>query len=749
MDYDNDGKRVLLVSSEDFDIYNTNDGPLTAETSTYINNVKNNKGVNFKGTLLDFIMEEGGLSRIGSTTSIDILSTQKNKRKAMNHDEFDKKYGYHPGPKTTFIETVIKPYYRPFKSSKTFFNTLIGFVPICSILQNYNFKKNIMNDIIGGITVGVMHVPQGIAYATLAGVPTVYGLYTSLLPPFIYMIFGTSQHNSIGSFAVVALMAGSVVDIYTSDDLSPIKIATTLTFTIGLVQLIMGIFRLQFIATYFSDQVISGYTTAASFYVLISQIKDILGLRKMPRRGGIGGFLLQCSDIFSKNKETHLPTFYISIISMIFLIIGKDIISPIFKKNVTKIPIPFELILMIISTTLSNIFQFREKYNIKVVSDIPIGMPYFEMPCFSLIPSIIPQAIGIAVVIVAVHISLAKMFAKKLYYKVDPGQELYALGFSSIFSSFFNVYPCSCSLGRTVVNVEAGTKTNLSAIPSAVLVGSVVLYLGVIIIVALKGLLRKFNELKILYPLSKIDFCIWIVSFLATILTDVMIGLAISIIFALMTTVFRTQYPSYHILANCEDSYEYRDAQRYSNARFYNGICVYRFDSPLLFTNIDRFKTTIQKTIEEWEDSHHDTLTTEDLVIKISNKTVEKKICNALENPKKITTETSVPLRHFIIDCSGFTFVDYMGVNAIKEVHTELNQLNILTYFAATKASVRELFENSGFYKFVGKENFYPTVYDAVEIARQRQNDATLCILSKLEVDNDFWEGYLNVPSIY
>uniref|UniRef100_A0A0N4ZNC2 STAS domain-containing protein n=1 Tax=Parastrongyloides trichosuri TaxID=131310 RepID=A0A0N4ZNC2_PARTI len=707
-------------------------------------------------------MEEKSLNKVSSVTSIDILCTQKNHRKAMNHEEFDKKYGYHPGPKESFFNTVMKAYYRPFQSSKSFLNCILGFVPITSIIRNYNIKSNIIPDIVGGITVGVMHVPQGIAYATLAGVPAVYGLYTSLLAPLIYMIFGTSQHNSLGSFAVVALMAGSVVDSYTTEELSPIKIATTLTFAIGIIQLVMAIFRLQFIATYFSDQVVAGYTTAASFHVLASQIKDILGLKHMPRRNGVGGFLMQCSDILSKNKETHLTTLLISISSIIFLIIGKDFISPIFKKKVSKIPIPFELMLMIIMTLLSNIFMFKELYGVKVVSDIPVGMPYFEIPKFNLIPLILPQAIGIAVVIVAVHISLAKMFAKKLRYKIDPGQELYALGLSSIFSSFFNVYPCACSLGRTVVNVEAGTKTNLSAIPSSLLVGSVVLYLGTylsqlplcvlgaIIVVALKGLLRKFYELKTLYPLSKTDFSIWLVSFLSTILTDVMVGLAISIIFALMTTVFRTQYPSYHILANCEDSYEYRDVKRYSNARFYNGICVYRFDSPLLFTNIERFKTTIQKAIEEWEGSHNDTLTTEDLIIKIRNKNMEKKICNALENPENTLPNNDVPqLKHFIIDCSGFTFVDYMGVNAIKEVYAELNQLNILTYFAASKASVRELFENSGFYKYVGKDNFYPTVYDAVEIARQRQNDATLCILSKLEVDDDLWDGYLKVPPVY
>uniref|UniRef100_A0A0N5C3G7 STAS domain-containing protein n=1 Tax=Strongyloides papillosus TaxID=174720 RepID=A0A0N5C3G7_STREA len=759
MDND-DAKRVLLVSSSQYDSDNNYDGPSTPETSIYADKEDHDKGNNSKGTLLDFIMEEGGLSRIGSTASIDILSTQRNRRKAMNHEEFDKKYGYHPGPKRTLIKSLMKPYYRPFKSPRAFANAIIEFVPIFQILRNYNFKANIIPDIIGGITVGVMHVPQGIAYAKLAGVPAVYGLYTSLLAPLFYMIFGTSQHNSLGSFAVVALMAGSVVDLYDPDILSPIKVATTLTFTIGIVQFVMATFRLQFIATYFSDQVISGYTTGASFYVLVSQVKDILGLRGMPRRHGMGGFLLQCSDILSKNKETHLPTLYISIASTIFLLIGKDVISPLFKKKFSKITLPFELILMIIATILSNVFQFREKYGVRVVSDIPVGMPFFEMPYFPLIPSILPQAIGIAVVTVAVHISLAKMFAKKLHYKVDPGQELYALSFSSMLSSFFNVYPCACSLGRTVVNVEAGTKTNFSAIPSSLLVGSVVLYLGTylselplcilgtIIVVALKGLLKKFKELKILYPLSRIDFSIWVVSFVSTIFTDVMVGLAISIIYALMTTVFRTQYPSYHILANCEDSYEYRDANRYSNARFYNGIYVYRFDSPLLFTNIERFKTTIQKAIEEWENSHHDTLTTEDLIIKINNKNVEEKICNALENPE-VTQQTNIPLRHFIIDCSGFTFVDYMGVNAIKEVHAELYKRNILTYFAASKASVRELFENSGFYKYVGKENFYPTVYDAVEIARHRQNDATLCILSKLEVDNDIWEGYLNVPTAY
>lgn len=185
------------------------------------------------------------------------------------------------------------------------------------------------------------------------------------------------------------------------------------------------------------------------------------------------------------------------------------------------------------------------------------------------------DAISIAVVVVAIHISLAQMFAKKLNYKVDSGQELYALGFASSLSSFFPIYPISCSLGRTMVNVEAGTRTLLASLSSGIFLLLIIIFMGkwletlpmcvlsATVIVALKGMVKKFLDLKILWPLSKIDFLIWVVSFIATAAWDVTPGLVISIAFALMTTVFRSQFPRWHFLAQLTGTCDFRDVQRY------------------------------------------------------------------------------------------------------------------------------------------------------------------------------------------
>uniref|UniRef100_A0AC35TSQ0 STAS domain-containing protein n=1 Tax=Rhabditophanes sp. KR3021 TaxID=114890 RepID=A0AC35TSQ0_9BILA len=642
--------------------------------------------------------------------------------------------------------------------------TFLNFFPIISTIRNYNFKQNVTADIFGGITCSIIQIPQGIAYASLACVPPVHGLYVSFFGPLFYMIFGTSQHTSLGSFAVVSLMAGSVVDLYKSDELLPIQICSTLTLAIGIIQLLMAIFRLDFIASYFSDEVVAGFTTAASFYVFISQLKELFGLRNLGKFVGPGNIMFQMYDIGSKIVESNLITVGISVGSIIFLVVGKDYVGPYLKKRFSlKVPIPFELILVIFSTLLSYIFKINEKYNVKVISNIPVGMPNIQIPSTSIMMEIFPVSIGIAVVIVAVHISLAKMFAKKLRYEIKAGQELYALGMTSILCSFFSVYPIACSLGRTIVNVEAGTKTQLSTLASSVVVGAVIMYFGTfltelpmcvlssIIIVALKGLLRKFWELKKLYPLSKVDFSIWIVAFFSTLLIDVMPGLTISIVFALMTTIFRTQYPRWHFLANLDESLDYRDVDKYQINHTFNGICIYRFDAPLLFTNIERFRETIQKAVKQWDKSHSAVLSANDLTFSINDEKIKQTISDALEHPpKEVEWEYDQNyLRHFIIDCSGFTFVDYMGVNVLKEVFSELHSKNILVYFASAKAPVRDLFEKSGFYTYVSKDNFYPTIGDAVEIARQRQNNATICILSKLEITHDLLENYLNVTSLY
>ncbi|CAD5231309.1 unnamed protein product [Bursaphelenchus okinawaensis] len=552
---------------------------------------------------------------------------------------------------------------------------------------------------------------------------------------------------------------------------SNVDVASTLCFTVGIVMFVMAILRLEFVTAYFSDAVVGGFSTGAAFHVFVSQLKDFFGLSNLPKRYGAGNLFLKLYDIITEVPEQLNQTvMLISLLGLIFLILGKHYVTPFFKKTLKlSVPPPFELLLLVVVTGLSSFFHFHSRHNVPIVGELATGFPVPSLPVFKLVFHLIPHAITISIVVAAIHISLAKIFGKKYGYRTDPGQELYALGFSSILSSVFPMYPVSCSLSRTAVSVEAGTKTQLSTLFSSVIIAAVIVYFGqllrtlpmcilsVVIMVALTNMLKKVGELKRLWPLSKTDFFIWLVSFGATVGYDVTEGLAISIAFALMTTVFRTQWPRWHYLANLKGTNDFRDAERYASVIDVNGICVFRFDAPLLFTNVESFKESIHMAALQWKEENPHVLGMDDLKIDIPDPEDTIHRLNKMVMSKKITLQMPVKIeqsasglayRHFVVDCSGFTFVDTMGVNALKEIFNELRSHMILVYFAAAKAPVRELFQKCGFYAYVPKSNFYPTIRDAVAIAKLRRDASTIHLLEELSLPYDPLDEQLNIHAV-
>ncbi|ETN77801.1 STAS domain protein [Necator americanus] len=238
--------------------------------------------------------------------------------------------------------------------------------------------------------------------------------------------------------------------------------------------------------------------------------------------------------------------------------------------------------------------------------------------------------------------------------------------------------------------------------------------LASIIIVALLDMFAKFQQLPGIWAISKIDCAVWIVAFLATACIDVMDGLAIAIAFALLTTVFRLQTPTWHILAHVKGTMEYRDVERYQQVDFVQGICIVRFDAPLLFTNVEQFRTMVYNVSKNWNNIACNFHATWDSGSEKEDASNQKR----QSAPKRG--------RFLIIDCSGFVYVDMMGVNCLKEVYEDLLKKNIGVFFAAPKAPVRELFEAAGLYESVKKTNFYPTIHDAMFFAKQRRKEAAL-----------------------
>ncbi|GMS78106.1 hypothetical protein PENTCL1PPCAC_281, partial [Pristionchus entomophagus] len=500
-----------------------------------------------------------------------------------------------------------------------------SFVPILQWLPAYNIRECLPGDLIGGITTGIVHVPTGLAYAALAGVDPIYGLYSSCFPAFFYMLFGTSRHNSLGSFAVVSLMAGiandNIMRIRDASisldptnstipaDLTPIQVATTLTFAIGIVQFSAGLLRLDFLASYFSDSLVSGFTTGSAVHVAIAQVDDLFGLTGLPKASGPGYLFRRSWDItLAVIDRTNSVALLTSVVAIGILHCGREYLSPIIKRKGLKLPVPYDLFVMLGSTAISYAFDFEHTYNVPIVGHIPTGPPAPALPVIAILPDCLIQSLGMVAVSVATHISLAKMYSKKLGYTIDARQELYALGASSMLGGLFSVYPIANGFGRTAVNVASGTKTQLSTMFSCTLLLVIILWLGpllealprcilaCVIIVALQSMFKRGEELKTLWRVSRIDLAVWIVSFTATVVIDVMEGMTISIAFALLTVVFRSQWPKWeNVLGPMSgDSTLPEDSSRPS-------VCVFRFDGPLIFTNTERFVNKVKTTIDEWE----------------------------------------------------------------------------------------------------------------------------------------------------
>ncbi|GMR39793.1 hypothetical protein PMAYCL1PPCAC_09988, partial [Pristionchus mayeri] len=259
-------------------------------------------------------------------------------------EDFDAQHALKPGKselKRRMKKTGLR-YVHPFTSCAAFKRSLLGFIPILQWLPNYAFKSNIILDLLGGITVGVMNVPQGIAYAELAGLPAVCGLYVCFFCPLFYAIFGTSRHNSISAFSIVCLMCGLAVERFTDptspkynetvscvNELpTPEQVACSLTMLVSFINLAMVLLRLEFLATYLSDQVsshvvVSAFTTAATVHVLVSQVPDALGITGVVKHDGENGNLFKIYEIATRIPDANLYTCGISLFCIAFLLIGK------------------------------------------------------------------------------------------------------------------------------------------------------------------------------------------------------------------------------------------------------------------------------------------------------------------------------------------------------------------------------------------------------------------------------------------
>lgn len=558
--------------------------------------------------------------------------------------------------------------------------------PFLGDLKSYT-SADWKNDLVAGLIVAIMLVPQGMAYAFLAGMPPIYGLYAGLVPLLFYALLGTSRQMSIGPVAVSALLVlAGISQLEEPQSAEYIKLVILAGLLIGVFQMILGALRMGILVNFLSHPVIAGFTSAAAIIIAVSQLKDLLGF-KIPR--------------FSHTYETVLYAFrnleqtnWIAVL----LCLGSIILIIILKKISHKIP--GALIVVLIGTIITWALDL-EKWGVDIVKDVPEGLPAFNLPDWSWenIRRVIPTVLTVGIIGVVESMSIAKVLeAKHQNYSIKPNQELWALGFSKIAGAFFQAIPSSGSFTRSAVNNNSGARSGLASLFTVLIIALTLVFLtplfyylpkavlAAIILLAVKSLF-DFEEARHLWKVHKVDFLMLLITFVITLALGIEEGVMAGVLISIFAVLYRSARPHIAVLGNFPGTNIYRNIARFKEVQQIEGILIIRFDDQLYFSNAEAFKDTI----------------------------------------KGIVNGDKRAVRFLILDASSIHDIDSSGLKALEEIYLFLKNRNITLQLCGVIGPVRDMLFKSGLMKTIGHQNQFLNVHNAVinSHPKSKTNDLT------------------------
>ncbi|XP_048662156.1 solute carrier family 26 member 10 isoform X3 [Marmota marmota marmota] len=596
-------------------------------------------------------------------------------------------------------------------------------------LPLYRWRAWLLGDAVAGVTVGVVHVPQGMAFALLTSVPPVFGLYTSFFPVLIYSLLGTGRHLSTGTFAVLSLMTGSAVERLVPEPLSRnlsgiekeqldaqrVGAAAAVAFGSGaLMQLGMFVLQLGVLSTFLSEPVVKALTSGAALHVLVSQLPSLLGL-SLPRQIGCFSLFKTLAAVLTSLPRSSPAELTISALSLALLVPVKELNVRFRDKLPT--PIPGEIVMVLLASVLCFTSSLDTKYNVQIVGLLPEGFPQPLLPSLAELPRILADSLPIALVTFAVSASLASMYADKYSYTIDPNQELLAHGVSNLISSFFSCFPNSASLATTSLLVDAGGNTQLAGLFSCIVVLLVLLWLGpffyylpkavlaCINISSMRQMFFQMQELPQLWHISRMDFAVWIVTWVAVVTLNVDLGLAVGVIFSMMTVVCRTQRVQCLALGLAEGTELYRPLRESHRLLQVPGLCILRYPTPLYFGTRGNFRRIL-----EWH-----------LGLGEGGKASPK--------PDNLPDTVAEPVRVVVLDFSGVTFADAAGAREVAQLASRCRDVGIHLLLAQCNASVLETLARAGVLDRVTPQQLFVSVQDAAAHALEKLEltGSTIC----------------------
>ncbi|MCC5921988.1 MAG: solute carrier family 26 protein [Cyclobacteriaceae bacterium] len=540
------------------------------------------------------------------------------------------------------------------------------FIPILEWLPNYK-KAFLSGDLSAGLTVGIMLIPQGMAYAMLAGLEPIHGLYAVTVPLLLYAIFGTSRQLAVGPVAMVSLLtAAGIGALNPENGAEYLMYALTIAFLVGLVQFSMGLLRLGFVVNFLSHPVINGFTSAAAIIIGFSQLKHLLGI-DLPRSEHVQEIIVA---LFHNVGDIHWLTFGIGLVGIIIIKYGKKIHK--------QFPAP--LAAVIVGILLVWGFDLTNE-GVAILGEVPSGLPSLSSPSFDLETwsTLMPIVLTISLVGFAESFAVAKTIHNKhKNYRLDANQELMGLGIANFGAATFNGYPVTGGFSRTAVNDQAGAKTGLASIISAVLIVLTLLFftglfyylpsgiLAAVVLVAVSGLI-DFKEPKVLWKKDKVDFSMLIATFIITLTLGIEVGIISGMVLSLLVVIYRATRPHMAQLGKIPGTNVYRNIERFDNVEVKKDTLLARIDGPIYFANVAYIKENLNQWVEDKGDA----------------------------------------LKYLIINMEGISSIDSTGAHELMGWIADWRQKGIDVSFSGLRGPVRDTLNRWGLQNLLGNDHFF------------------------------------------
>lgn len=541
-------------------------------------------------------------------------------------------------------------------------------------------RETFRADLVAGITVALVAIPQSLAYAQLAGVPPYYGLYASFLPVIIGALWGSSPALSTGPVAMTSLLtAASVMTLAQFGTEQFFAYVILMALLSGIVQIILGVARMGVLINFLSYPVLRGFINAAALIIALAQLPAMLGLKL--EHGP--HFMVDVLHVIQHYAQADLPSLAFGLGSLLLLIF--------FKRFMPKLP--GVLVVVIITTAISYKTGFESSGG-SVVGVIPQGLPSLSMPPLDLAASIhmLPAAFVIAVISFMEAMSSSKIIAIKTRTRWDENQELVGQGVAKVAAAFSHGMPVSGSFSRSALNLATGARTGLASVICALIVLVTLFFftpmlhhlpkpvLAAIIMMAVFGLIN-IETIKDAWKANPQDGIAAIVTFFSTLAfaPNIQNGILTGILLSLMLFLFRTMRPGVVTLGIDEKTGVLRSAKRYNLPRLHPRITAIRFDGQLYFANVSFFEDAVLYLVGSDPD-----------------------------------------LREILVVGDGINGLDASGVEMLRNLKERLSKSGVGISFARMKGKVLRVFENTGLKDVIGEQNIYPSVEVAVAALKER-----------------------------